>query len=309
MTALIDDFLITRMCNFDLEKSNLIPVKKVVNISTTHFYFDFLNFHETLNFITLFNRDRTRAFYRQIQNSWIFRDTIHRSHYHNLKRNASYFVAAFKTFFFLATSSLETTRNSNIRAGQKLEKESPRMNPRPSSLHARKYRRDGLLSLLLRPPLAPPLSLSFHPAEAAAPLAPRVQRVIPPRFIKGKSSGVNGVGVKTKARVGKEQRVRVKGGGLKRDRERKGGKMKNGTWKINAKGKKEYEPETIPTWIAAVLCAGGHVHTGLVVALHIPRPPAEKWPHKWPLSCCGCRQIARNKWPPAIFYASWGLFW
>lgn len=37
-----------------------------------------------------------------------------------------------------------------------------------------------------------------------------------------------------------------------------------------------------------------------------PRPPAEKWPHKWPLSCCGCRQIARNKWPPAIFYASWG---
>lgn len=41
------------LCNFDLEKSNLIPVKKVVNISTTHFYFDFLNFHETLNFIIL----------------------------------------------------------------------------------------------------------------------------------------------------------------------------------------------------------------------------------------------------------------
>lgn len=116
-------------------------------------------------------------------------------------------------------------RNSNIRVGQKLEKESPRMNPRPSSLHARKYRRDGLLSLLLRLPLAPPLSLSFHPAEAAAPLAPRVQRVIPPRFIKGKSSGVNGVGVKTKARVGKERRVRVKGGGLKRDREKEKGRV------------------------------------------------------------------------------------
>lgn len=53
MTALIDDFLITRMYNFDLEKSNLIPVKKVVNISTTRFYFDFLNFHKTLNFIIL----------------------------------------------------------------------------------------------------------------------------------------------------------------------------------------------------------------------------------------------------------------
>lgn len=37
---------------------------------------------------------------------------------------------------------------------------------------------------------------------------------------------------------------------MKRERNRerrKGGKMKNGTWKINGKGKKEYEPETVPT--------------------------------------------------------------
>lgn len=228
MTALIDDFLITRMCNFDLEKSNLIPVKKVVNISTTHFYFDFLNFHETLNFIILIETELepfTVKFkipgYFEIQ--FIARIII----IWNVTRRISLLPS--RPFFSLATSSLETMRNSNIRAGQKLEKESPRMNPRPSSLYARKYRRDGLLSLLLRLPLAPPLSLSFHPAEAAAPLAPRVQRVIPPRFIKGKSSGVNGVGVKTKARVGKERRVRVKGGGLKRDREKERGRVEK--WK------------------------------------------------------------------------------
>lgn len=29
--------------------------------------------------------------------------------------------------------------------------------------------------------------------------------------------------------------------------EEEGGKIKNGTWKINGKGKKEYEPETVPT--------------------------------------------------------------
>lgn len=84
--------------------------------------------------------------------------------------------------------------NRNIRAGQELEKESPRMNPRPCSLYARKYRRGGLLS--------PTLSVFSPRRGAAAPLVPRVQRVIPPRFIKGKSSGVNGVGgEKTKARV------------------------------------------------------------------------------------------------------------
>lgn len=75
-----------------------------------------------------------------------------------------------------------------------------------------------------------PLLLSFHPAEAAAPLAPRVQRVIPPRFIKGKSSGANGVrGEKTKARM--ERRVRVKGGGLKRRRVEK--------WKTENKRERE----------------------------------------------------------------------
>lgn len=200
-SVLIDDFLIFQN-NFDFEEFNLQrDHPSFIFISITWSIFSKFS----RNIKISFNRDRARASTLLPPSNSKFLDISSEiefiTYYHNLKR--SYFVAAFKTafffFFFLATRrSLETTRNKNIRAGQELEKESPRMNPRPCSLYARKYRRGGLLSLLLRPTLS-----VFSPRRgAAAPLAPRVQRVIPPWFIKGKSSGVNGVGgEKTKARV------------------------------------------------------------------------------------------------------------
>lgn len=191
-------FWFFRLCNFDFEEFNL---------QRNHPSFIFILI--TWSIFSKFSRNIKISFNRVstllTSSNSKFLDILSEiefiTYYHNLKR--SYFVAAFKTafffFFFLATRrSLETMGNRNIRAGQELEKESPRMNPRPCSLYARKYRRGGLLSLLLRPTLS-----VFSPRRgAAAPLAPRVQRVIPPRFIKGKSSRVNGVGgEKTKARV------------------------------------------------------------------------------------------------------------